>query len=123
MKQQSKTQRGNAKAKALVKNLRKMGLKEFLKRWKQCIEGITPYQQARGQLIGLVPILIGLIIGIVVVSISKTWWLLLILIGSLIVSIFQCLGFLQKFIRLKIQDKIMRQAMEMSSNSKEEVKE
>jgi hypothetical protein len=106
----SKTSKGNARAKALVKNFRKMGAKKFFERWKQGIESVSPLQQVRGQLIGIIPILIGLIIGIVVTAKAKTTWLILILAGSLIISIFQLLGFLQKFIRLKMQDKLMKMA-------------
>ena len=108
MKSKSKTAKGNQKFFNLVKNYKKLGAKEFFKKWGKGIEGITALQIARGNLIGIVPVIIGTIIGIVVVALSKTWWLLLILIGGFIVSLMQLLGFLQKFIRLKVQDKLMK---------------
>jgi len=108
MKEKSKTQKGNEKAKALVRNFKQMGAKKFFKQWAKGIEGISPMQIARGNLLGIIPVLIGTIIGIVVVIVNKTWWLLLILIGGFIVSLMQLLGFLQKFIRLKVQDKLMK---------------
>lgn len=96
---------------SLISKLRELGLKQFLKTWKKGIDNITAYQQVRGQLIGMIPIIIGIIIGIVITIISKTWWLVLILSGSLIVTFFQLIGTLQRFIRLRVQELIMKNAI------------
>ena len=112
----SNAQKGNEKAKALVRNFRKLGAKQFFKRWFQGIESITPLQQTRGNLIGIFPTIVGLIIGLIVTAKSRTWWLTLVLVGGLILAIFQLLGFLQKYIRLKIQDKLMKMATSAESS-------
>lgn len=104
---ESKTSKGNEKFKRLIKTFRK-DPKDFFHKWRLGIENITPLQQVRGQLIGIIPIFVGLIIGIIVTIRAKTTWLILVLTGSLVISFFQTLGFLQKYIRLIAQDKLMK---------------
>ena len=73
-------------------------------------------QFAKSQLISSIPVIIGLIIGICV---TKTFWILLCLIGGLVLIISQSLAQLQKFLRLKIQDKIMKGEFSVQINKQE----
>ena len=98
--------KSNEAALKLVKNFKRLGAKKFFEKWKQGIDNISPLQQTTSQLIGSIPVLIGFIIGICV---NKTFWVLLCLIGGLIMVLSQEVGMLQRYIRLKVQDKIMKE--------------
>ncbi|MGA2130626.1 MAG: hypothetical protein ABSG05_03395 [Candidatus Pacearchaeota archaeon] len=99
-----------------------MNTKEFFTKWKQGIEAITPYQQVRGQLFSIIPIFIGIIIGIIVTIKSHTWWLVLILGGSLILTFFQFIGMLQRFLRLRVQRDIMKSMQDVIPGGSSETK-
>lgn len=76
----------------------KLTFKEFMNRWKQGIEGITPLQQARIQLRGTQITLLGILFGIIVtfLALKTLWWVLIILIGALTNTIAQWIGIYQK---------------------------
>ena len=82
--------------------------KEFFKRWKQGIEGISLLQQTQGQIQALYIIIIGIIGGIIasIIVIKTLWWLLIILIGSLYNIIIQLISLLQKRKQLKTYFKL-----------------
>jgi len=64
----------------------KLTLKEFFKRWGEGIEGITPVQKLKTQLLGTRISLIGMFLGLCV-SIygwENLWWIGIILIGAII---------------------------------------
>lgn len=88
-----------------TKTKEKLKLKEFLKRWKRGIEGITPLQSTKTQLSGIWITITGIIAGIVVNCLirmeNQWWWILIILSGSLILVIMNFLTTLQKYWRLK----------------------
>ena len=111
----SKTQKGNERAKNIVRNYRKLGFKRFFQVWGRGIEGITPYQQAKTELKGQVIILVGTVWGIVYMGIvsskDHTWWIFVMLIGGLIVLLASMAGTYQKYVRLKAQEKLIREAM------------
>lgn len=75
--------------------------KQFLSRWGQGIQQVTPFQQAQMQLLSYLPIFIGIIWGIVLTSHNHTWWVLIILIGSLGLTALQALGIYQRYSMLK----------------------
>ncbi len=79
--------------------------KEFFKLWKKGIEGITPYQTAKSQVLGNIIVLAGIISGIiinVIVRMENQWvWVTVVLIGSLILTSMSQIGYLQKYWRLK----------------------
>ena len=87
---------------------KKLTFKQFTKRWKRGVEGITPLQQTKTQIWGTRIILIGLLCGIVmcIIGIRTLWWLLIILVGGLFNTTVQYLGMWQK--------KVMLQRMEDS---------
>lgn len=75
----------------------KLKFKEFMRRWALGIQGITPLQQAKTSLLGVWIVITGIIWGIVVTWIAEMWWLLIVLVGSLIVTAVQLLSTWQKF--------------------------
>ena len=96
-----------------TKNKEKLSLKEFLKRWKRGIEGITPLQSTKTQLSGIWITITGIIAGIIVNCLvrikNQWWWILIILIGSLILVGINFLTTWQKYLRLKEIDNQIKQ--------------
>jgi hypothetical protein len=78
-----------------------------MERWKKGIEGITPLQQTKTSLMGVHIVLAGIFWGIVVIAIAQIWWLFVILIGSLIVTITQWIGTYQKYKKFKAVEEVM----------------
>ena len=76
----------------------KLNLEEFLGRWKQGLQSVTPLQQVKIQIKGNWIVIIGVLAGIVMSSLAaKTlWWLMIILFGGLFNVIVQQLGTWQK---------------------------
>ena len=64
----------------------KLTFKEFINKWKEGIEGITPFQKIKTQLSGTKIILIGLFLGLVVslYGFKRLWWVGIILVGAII---------------------------------------
>lgn len=95
----------------ILKNYRKLGKEEFMKRLKDGAEAITPVQKTKAQLNGKIITLLGILIGIVatpIVKIEGVWfWVLIILVGSLLVSGFDLLGTWQLYKVQKQQDAIL----------------
>lgn len=76
---------------------KKITAKEFGQRFAKGIEGITPLQQTKTSLMSFLPIIAGQAWGITVTLISKTYWLSLILLGSLPLTLIQLLGTWQRY--------------------------
>jgi hypothetical protein len=72
--------------------------KEFMSRWKDGIQSVTPLQQAKVQVRSTMLILMGILTGIIIsiIKIRTMWWILIILIGVFGVTSIQFLGLLQK---------------------------
>ena len=91
----------------------KLTFKQFIKRFKLGVEGITPLQQTKTSMMGLWITITGMIAGIIVNALIRLtnmwWWIEIILIGSLIISLVQMLGFYQKYRRFKLIDKQLRE--------------
>lgn len=75
--------------------------KQFFTRWGDGIKKVTPFQQIKVALVGSSIILIGIILGVFVSISTKLWWLLIILIGTLIVQGVGLLGSVQKYLTFK----------------------
>ena len=69
--------------------------KEFFQRWKQGMEEIEPLSQTKVSLIGNVIVVIGVISGLITMSMAGIWWVVIILIGSLFLTGISLLGTLQ----------------------------
>lgn len=80
-----------------TKSGEKITTKEFISRWKDGIERVTPLQQSFIQLIGSFIALIGIAWGIIASSIFTQYWLTTILSGAFIVSGIQTLGIYQRY--------------------------
>ena len=79
----------------------KLDAKEFMSRWKDGINAVTPLQNTYITLIGHVIILIGIALGIVINLVYSIWWLFIILIGSAFVSGMSFIATLQRYRLLK----------------------
>ncbi len=81
-----------------TKKGKKITWKEFMKRWGEGIEGITPMQQVKMQIQSTYIVIIGLLCGIVIclIGLSNLWWLLIILLGGLGNTLTQLIGMIQK---------------------------
>ena len=89
----------------------KLTFKEFMKKWGEGIEGISPLQKIKTQIGGTRIMLIGLFLGLCV-SIygwKNLWWVGIILIGALLNTGVQYLGLIQQ---RKILDNIEKQFAE-----------
>lgn len=75
--------------------------KEFLERWKKGIQKVTPLQQTKISLQGVILVLIGVVVGIVSSFMTGIWWLLIILCGSLFLTVINLIGTLQRYYSLK----------------------
>ena len=92
--------------------------KQFLKRYKEGVVNITPLQQTKTTLWSFIPIFAGLIWGVTVMSIAGTWWMVLILGGSLPIISVQFIGNLQKYSALKRVKEAMDEAMGIKPKKK-----
>ena len=88
---------------------KELTFKQFMGRWKQGYQKVTPAQQIRITLWSFIPMFIGIIWGMVVTFLGKTYWLTLILTGSLPITSIQFLSNLQKYQALKATQKIMEE--------------
>lgn len=85
-----------------------LSLKGFFKKWGEGIDGVTPKQQAWTQMICMYPVFAGIVWGIVTVTMAKTYWMTLVLAGSLPLSIIQFIASLQKYRRHKLIENTMK---------------
>ena len=79
-----------------------------MSKWKEGLSGVTPLQQTKTNLFGVIIVLIGVFFGLYVTFTNQMYWLVLILCGSLILTTVQLLASLQKFWKLKAIDKIKK---------------
>lgn len=90
-------------------------LRQFFKRWRKGIEGITPLQQTRSQLLGTWIIITGIVSGLIInllVRIEHQWyWVSIVLVGSLIITITNMIGTYQKY---KIHKKVEQTIKELN---------
>lgn len=95
-----------------------LNLKEFFQRWRKGVEGVTPVQQTLTSLWGYPLIFGGMITGIVINIINKTWWLLFILVGSLPITLMSVVSLWQKYQSQKAAQEAYEEAMsQMEENN------
>lgn len=91
----------------------KLSTKEFMTRWKQGINGITPLQISKSQVMGTWITMIGIICGIVTTAIVRIanmwWWMEIILIASLFLTSLSQVSNIQKRNRLIEVDDALKQ--------------
>lgn len=79
----------------------KLTAKEFMQRWKQGIERVTPLQQTQNQINGFFLVMIGELFGVYQSILTATWWLTTMLVGGFMISKAQLTGVYQKKLILK----------------------
>ena len=91
-----------------AKDGRELKFREFIKQWKKGVEGITPLQQKKVALWSFIPLFAGVIWGIVITFIGKTYWLTAILCGSLPLTTIQFISTLQQYWSIKKVEEVMK---------------
>lgn len=94
------------------RNGNELSFKDFNKRWLKGVEGITPKQQTVTSLWGFPFIFGGIITGIVISLINKTWWIVLILVGSFPITLMQLVSTYQKYKSQKLAEDTMKKLEE-----------
>ena len=88
-----------------------LSFKQFIGRWKEGIQGITPLQQTKTTLWSYLPIVAGLVWGLVITLVGETYWLSLILAGSLPITTIQIVSAFQRYISQKKVEEAFKEAM------------
>jgi len=96
----------------------KLTFKEFRKRFWKGVEGITPKQQTKTQIISQIPIFAGLLWGAVASFIGGRYWLVVILIFALPINFMSFISNLQKYKMQKKSEELMKEAQENSKQMK-----
>ncbi len=96
--------------------------KQFMGRWKDGIINITPIQQTQTTLWSMIPIFAGLLWGITATFLIGTYWLTLILTGSLPITSIQFIANIQKYRAQKKAKEMMDEAMGIKPEPKKRKK-
>ena len=89
--------------------------REWFKRWGKGIEGVTPIQQTKASLSGLLMVIIGILWGMIVTFFTGPGWMFLCLLGSQVATL---MGFLANWQKFKHLDR-MRIALKELEGGKE----
>jgi len=90
---------------ALIKNFKRLGRKEFFKRWKIGIQKITPTQLLRTEMIGYVGTIVGSIICIIFFIWINFWVICIPISFGLLISGSSLIGKYQQYIMMKQLEK------------------
>ena len=82
--------------------------KEFMSRWAEGLDGITPLQQTKTMLWGFAIIFIGIVWGIITTFLTRIWWMFLIMWGSLPITAMQLVSTIQRYNAQKKTEQIMK---------------
>lgn len=99
----------------LLQNFKQLGPKEFFNRWKQGINKVTPLDQTFISIYGYIFVLVGILIGCYSTIVTKTWWLLVILVGSFVLTAMGFIGTLQKYFALADMNNLIKQMQEVKN--------
>ena len=94
--------------KKTIRKWKELGPKQFFKQWGRGVASVKPLDQTKVQLWSFVPMLAGILWGITITLIGRTFWLSLILGGSLPLTLIQVLSTWQKYKKLKQVDDTMK---------------
>ena len=97
-----------------VKKYRQLGFKGFFKKWGEGIDGVTPLQVTGITLLSFIPVLIGILYGIVVTFKSKTYWVTIILVAGLPLTFIQIFTNFQKYRKFKQVENTLKMLNEQS---------
>lgn len=100
----------------------KLTYEQFFKRWKEGIKEITPKQKLRTQLIGTKISIVGLLsgLGVSIYAWENLWWVGIILMGALVNTSVQYLGFKQQLNQFNKMDKYEEVDLDDILNEEEE---
>jgi hypothetical protein len=101
----------------LIKNLKELGLKGFMKKWKQGIMRITPEQLLRSEIKGYIGSILGTILaGYFFIFVYERMWTIAIILGfgiiiqgSQLIGKYQQLDALKKFQSIESVDDILKE--------------
>jgi len=86
---------------------KKLTASEFVERFKQGVEKVTPLQSVKSNLLGYTIVVIGILWGLVISFTSKQYWLLTILLGSSFITGTAIIGVLKTyFILTKLEQEV-----------------
>jgi hypothetical protein len=104
-----------------IRKYKELGFKRFFKRWGEGIEGITPLQSCKTIIFSLLVVFIGLIWGIIITLLNRTFWLSLILAASCPITFIQFVGAYQKYTKLKEVEKTLKELDETENPIKYDI--
>ena len=110
MEQEIKQKRGII---LTIKKYKQLGFKGFMRKWGDGVDGVTPLQVTFITLLSFIPVLIGIAYGIGVTFLSKTYWVTIILIAGLPLTIIQIFTNFQKYRKFKQVENTLKQLNEM----------
>ena len=94
----------------IVEKYKEYGFKKFMKKWGEGIEGVTPLQQTKVSLLAIIIVCIGITYGIIFnIFFTQIWWLVVILGGSLPLTLMQLVALYQKYVKLKEVEKTLKE--------------
>ena len=97
-----------------------LSFREFMKRWRKGIEGISPVQQSLTSLWGFPLILGGMMTGIVINLLNHVWWLCLILVGGFPPTLMSLVSLWQRYQSQKKAQEAYNEAMEQVNQGGED---
>lgn len=91
-----------------IRKWKELGPKQFFKQWGKGVASVKPLDQTKIQLWSFLPMVAGITWGITVTFLGKTYWLTLILSGSLPLTLINIISTYQKYKKLKQVDDTMK---------------
>lgn len=96
-----------------------LNFKQFMRRWRKGIEGITPIQQTKTTLWSYPLVIGGVVTGIIIMLLRREWWLVAILVGSLPMTLMGILSTWQRYVSQKKIETTMKELEEEMKENKE----
>lgn len=96
-----------------------LNFKQFMKRWRKGVEGITPLQQTKTTLWSYPLVVGGVTTGIIIMLLRREWWLVAILVGSLPMTLMGVLSTWQRYVSQKKIETTMKELEEEMKENKE----
>jgi len=102
----------------LIKNLKKHGLKGFMKKWKEGMMKLTPEQLLKAEIKGYLGSILGTIAaGLIFIFVYKTMWAIsIVLFFNIIIQGSQLIAKYQQLEAFKQMESIVEKEMEVSEN-------
>ena len=97
----------------------KLTWKEFFKKWKQGIDGVTVMQQVKMQIQSTYIMILGMILGIIVsgADYKHYWWIMVVLIGGIFNTGISLITLYQKKHQLEFFDNLQLQVTDQETKT------